>query len=115
MAPPRALIYESVRLLFDVSEGKAWCISARRPSRPLQFSNPQMEVAFGGRKKITEGRNRIRPSAGVRTACPDFHPSRMAAARAWGTNLVAYFLQDSLTIFRSVTKSMLPPPACPPA
>jgi hypothetical protein len=74
-----------------------------------------MEVAFGGRKKITEGRNRIRPSAGVRTACPDFHPSRMAAARAWGTNLISYFLQDSLTIFRSVTKSMLPPPACPPA
>jgi hypothetical protein len=89
-------------------------VHQRTPGRSLHFSNSQMEIAFGEEKKITEGRNRIRPSAGVRTACPDFHPSRMAAARAWG-NLVAYFLQDSLTIFRSVTKSMLPPPACPPA
>jgi len=59
MAPPRALIYESVRLLFDVSEGKAWCISARRPSRPLQFSNPQMEVVR--REKKNHGRAEPNP------------------------------------------------------
>lgn len=34
--------------------------------------------------------------------------------RALGGERTAYFLQESLTIFKSVTISMWPPPPCPP-
>lgn len=67
-------------------------------------------VSTGKQDIFAEGRN-FRLSAGVR-AVPGLSPVNDGRRARSEENVDAYFLQESLTIFRSVTTSMLPP-ACP--
>lgn len=67
-------------------------------------------VSTGKQDIFAEGRN-FRLSAGVR-AVPGLSPVKDGRRARSEENVDAYFLQESLTIFRSVTTSMLPP-ACP--